>query len=154
MTHNAKFSQKSELDCSKRPILVILHVFPHNEAQIHSEWPFSCNSQLFLSFATKASHFIRNLKNLHFWGEGTSANFWSFSTFWIPFKPNWLKLTHNGEFCKKKSVRLAQNGQFWSFCRFIPIISHNSLSFSTFWIPFTPNWLKVTHNAKCCQKMG
>ena len=58
MTHNAKFSQKSWLDWLKWPILVILQVFPHNEAQIHLEWPFSCNSQLFPSFATKASHFI------------------------------------------------------------------------------------------------
>ena len=87
------------------------------------------------------------------WGEGTPVIFLSFSTFWIPFTPNWLKMTHNGEFCQKKSVRLVQNGQFWSFCRFFPIISHNSLSFSTFPIPFTPTWLKMTH-AKFCQKGG
>ena len=55
----------------------------------------------------------------------------------------------------KKSVRLAQNGQFWSFSRFFNITSHKrSLSFSTFLIPFTPNWLKMTHNAKFCQKSG
>ena len=66
MTHNAKFSQKSGLDWLK--MANSGQVFPHNEAQIHSEWPFSCNSQLFPSFATKASHFIQNLKNLHFLG--------------------------------------------------------------------------------------
>ena len=68
MTHKAKFSQKSGLDWLEMAILVILQVFPHNEAQIHLEWPFSCNSQPFPSFATKASHFIQNLKNLHFLG--------------------------------------------------------------------------------------
>ena len=87
MTHNAKFSQKSGLDWLKMANSGhFAGFFFHNEAQIHSEWPFSCNSQLFPSFVTKASHFIQNLKNLHFLGgEGTSANFLSFSTFWIPF---------------------------------------------------------------------
>ena len=89
---------------SKWPILVILQVSPHNEAQINSEWPFLCNSQVFLSFATKASHFIRNLKNLHFWAEGTLANVLSFSTFSIPFTPNWLKMTHNAKFCQKSGL--------------------------------------------------
>ena len=69
MTHNAKFSQKSGLDWLKMANSGHFAVFPYNEAQIHSEWPFSCNSQLFPSFATKASHFIQNLKNLHFFGE-------------------------------------------------------------------------------------
>ena len=35
---------------------------PQNEAQIHPEWPISHYSPLFPSFATKVSHFSRNLK--------------------------------------------------------------------------------------------
>ena len=42
--------------------------FPQNEAQIDSEWPISPDSQLFPSFATKASHFWRNLKKFCSWG--------------------------------------------------------------------------------------
>ena len=154
MTHNAKFSQKSGLDWLKQPILVILQVFPHNEAQIHSEWPFSCNSQLFLSSATKASHFIWNLKNLHFWGGRYISKFFEFFNFLDSFHTKLAKNDPQWQILPKKSVILAQNGQFWSFCRFFPIISHNSLSFSTSLIPFTPNWLKMTHNAKFCQKSG
>ena len=39
------------------------YLFPQSEAQIDLEWPISPDSQLFPSFATKASHFWRNLKN-------------------------------------------------------------------------------------------
>ena len=46
-----------------------MQVFPLNEAQIHSEWAISHDSQFFPSFATKVSHFSRNLKNFHFWGR-------------------------------------------------------------------------------------
>ena len=45
---------------------MIFYLFPQNEAEIDSEWSISPNSQLFPSFATKASHFWRNLKNFHF----------------------------------------------------------------------------------------
>ena len=34
-------------------------------------------------------------------GGGTSWIFWSFSTFVNRFAPKWLKMTHNGEICKK-----------------------------------------------------
>ena len=116
---------------SKWPILVILQVFPHNEAQIHSEWPFSCNSQLFPSFATKASHFIRNLKNLHFLGGGGRyiGKFFEFFNFLDSFHTKLAKNDPQWQIWPKKSVRLAQNGQFWSFCRFFPRISHNSVFF-------------------------
>ena len=47
---------------------IFFYLFPQNEAEIDSEWSISPDSQLFPSFATKASHFWRNLKNFHFWG--------------------------------------------------------------------------------------
>ena len=46
---------------------IFFYLFPQNEAEIDSEWSISPDSQLFPSFATKASHFWRNLKNFHFW---------------------------------------------------------------------------------------
>ena len=49
---------------------IFFYLFPQNEAEIDSEWSISPDSQLFPSFATKASHFWRNLKNFHFWGGG------------------------------------------------------------------------------------
>ena len=126
MTHNAKFSRKSGLDWLKRPILVILQVFPHNEAQIHSEWPFSCNSQLFVIFCQQSISFHPKSQKFAFLGgEGTLANFLSFSTFWIPFTPNWLKMTHNGEFCCKSGLdwlKMANFGHFVGFTPYFPII--------------------------------
>ena len=59
---------------------MFFYVFPQNESEIDSEWSISPDSQLFPSFAIKASHFWRNLKNFCL-EEGTSANFLSFPTF-------------------------------------------------------------------------
>ena len=67
-------------------MLVILQVYPSflpNEAQIDLEWPISPDSQLFPSFATKASHFRRNLKNFDSWRGVHWQIFWVFQLFWI-----------------------------------------------------------------------
>ena len=90
----------------------------------------------------------KSQKSAFLGGEGTLANFLSFSTFWIPFTTNGLKMTHNGEFCQKSQLDWLKMANFSHFVGF----PHNSLSFSTFLIPFTPNWLKLTHHAKFCQK--
>ena len=82
------------------------------------------------------------------------SKFFEFFNFLDSFHTKLAKNDTQWWILPKKSVRLAQNGQFWSFSRFFNITSHNSLSFSTFSIPFTPNWLKMTHNAKFCQKCG
>ena len=82
------------------------------------------------------------------------SKFFEFFNFLDSFHTKLAKNDPQWWILPKKSVRLAQNGQFWSFSRFFNITSHNSLSFSTFLIPFTPNWLKMTHNAKFCQKSG
>ena len=53
------------------------------------------------------------------WGGGRYiGKFWSFSTFWIPFTPNWLKMTHNGKFCQKSQLdwlKMANFGHFVCF---------------------------------------
>ena len=54
---------------------IFFYLFPQNEAEIDSEWSISPDSQLFPSFATKASHFWRNLQNFHFWGGGYICKF-------------------------------------------------------------------------------
>ena len=59
------------------------YLFPQNEADIDSEWSISPDSQLFPSFATKASHFWRNLKNFHFGGGVHWQIFWVFQLFQI-----------------------------------------------------------------------
>ena len=108
ITHNCKFGKNVTLIDSKWPNLVILYDFcifsPKNEAGIDSELSISPDSQLFPSFATKASHFWRNLKNFNFWGGGTSANFLSFPTFSNHFTPMWLKITHNCKFGLKSGL--------------------------------------------------
>ena len=88
------------------------------------------------------------------WGGRYIGKFFELFNFLDSFHTKLAKNDPQWQILPKKSVRLAQNGHFWSFCRFFPIISHNSLSFLTFLISFIPNWLKMTHNAKFCQKSG
>ena len=89
---------------------IFFYLFPQNEVEIDSEWSISPDSQLFPSFATKASHFWRNLKNFRFWG-GYIANFLSFPTFSNHFTPMLLKMTHNGKFGQKSGLdfKMAQS---------------------------------------------
>ena len=54
--------------CQNGQFGMFFYLFPQNEAGIDSEWSISPDSQLFPSFATRASHFWRNLKNFCFWG--------------------------------------------------------------------------------------
>ena len=97
------------------------YLFPQNEAEIDSEWSISPDSQLFPSFATKASYFWRNLKNFHLGGcGGTSANFLSFPTFSNCFTPMWLKMTHNGKFCQKSGLDWVKTANFACFSIFSP----------------------------------
>ena len=62
---------------------IFFYLFPQNEAEIDWEWSISPDSQLFPSFATKASHFWRNLKNFHFWGGVHRQIFGVFQLFQI-----------------------------------------------------------------------
>ena len=86
-------------------------------------------------------------------GERYIGKFFEFFNFLDSFHTKLAKNDPQWKILPKKSVRLAQNGQFWSFCRFFPKISHNSLSFLNFPIPFTPNCLKMTHNGLDWLKM-
>ena len=88
------------------------------------------------------------------WRGRCISKFFEFFNFLDSFHTKLAKNDPQWQILPKKSVILAQNGQFWSLCRIFPIISHNSLSFLTFPIPFTSNWLKMTHNAKFSQKSG
>ena len=67
---------------------MFFYLFPQNEAEIDSEWSISPDSQLFPSFATKASHFLRNLKIFVSRGEDTLAKFFEFSNFFKLFHTN------------------------------------------------------------------
>ena len=127
---------------------IFFHLFPKNEAEIDLEWSISPDSQLFPSFATKASHFWRNLKNFCFVG-GTSANFLSFPTFSNRFTPMRLKMTHNGKFGQKSGLdwvkmaifayfsicspkmrlRLTRNGQFHLIHNFSHLLPPKCLIF-------------------------
>ena len=89
--------------CQNGQFCMFFYLFPQNEAEIDSEWSISPDLQLFPSFATKASHFWRNLKIFCFKG-GTSANFLSFPTFSNCFTPMLLKMTHNCKFGQKSGL--------------------------------------------------
>ena len=81
---------------------IFFYLFPQNEAEIDSEWSISPDSQLFPSFATKAYHFWRNLKNFHF--GGYIGKFFSFPTFSNHLTPMQLKMTHNCKFGQKSGL--------------------------------------------------
>ena len=131
MTHNGKFGQQKWLRLGQNiHFCIFFYLFPQNEAEIDSEWSISPDSQLFPSFATKASHFWRNLKIFHFWGGGTSANFLSFPTFSNHFTPMRLKMTHNGKFGQQKWLRLSQNGHF---CIFFYLFPQNEAEIDSEW---------------------
>ena len=104
---------------SKQPFCTFFYLFPQNEADIDSEWSISPDSQLFPSFATKASHFWRNLKNFRS-GGGTSANFLSFPTFSYRFTPMLLKMTHNCKFGPKSGLDWVKTAIFAHFSIFSP----------------------------------
>ena len=125
---------------------IFFYLFPQNEAEIDSEWSISPDSQLFPSFATKASHFWRNLKNFILRG-GTLANFWVLQLFksfdtnvagndpqWQIWPKTWLRLGQNCHFCiffylfPKMRPRLLRMVNFTWFPTF-PIFCHPSISF-------------------------
>ena len=117
---------------------MFFHLFPQDEAQIDSEWPISPNSQLFPSFATKASHFWRNLKIFCSWGRHTLAIFLSFSTVLNCFTLKHFKMTHNGKFCQKSGLdwlKMANFGHFACFSFFFP---QNEAHIDSEW-PISPN---------------
>ena len=70
---------------------------------------FSPDSQLFPSFATKAYHFWRNLKNFHFWGGGYISKFFEFSNFFKSFHTNMAQNDPQLQIWPKKLIRLGQN---------------------------------------------
>ena len=129
---------------------IFFYVFPQNEAEIDLEWSISPDSQLFPSFATKASHFWRNLKNFHFWGGGVHQQFfWNFPTFTNRFTQMQLEMTHNGKsgqksgldwvkmaifayfsiFSPKMRLRLTRNGQFHLIHNFSHLLPPKHLIF-------------------------
>ena len=85
---------------------IFFYLFPQNEAEIDSEWSISPDSQLFPSFATKASHFWRNLKNFHFWGGGYIGKFFEFSNFFKSFHTNAAENDPQLQIWPKKWLRL------------------------------------------------
>ena len=84
---------------------IFFYLFPQNEAEIDSEWSISPDSQLFPSFATKASHFWRNLKNFHFRG-GYIGKFFEFSNFFKSFHTNAAEKDPQLQIWPKKWLRL------------------------------------------------
>ena len=121
ITHNCKFGQKKWLRLGQNGhFCIFFYLFPQNEAEIDSEWSISPDSQLFPSFANKASHFWRNLKIFCFWGQGYIGNFFEFSNFVKSFHTNLAENDPQLQIWPKKGLRLDQNGQFDMFLYLFP----------------------------------
>ena len=108
------------------------HLFPQNEAQIDLEWPISPDSQLSPSFATKVSHFWRNLKSLC--SSGYISKFFEFLNFFKLFHTREAQNDPQWQILPKKWLRLAQNSQFWSFCRFFHLFPQNQAQIYLEWL--------------------
>ena len=109
---------------------IFFYLFPQNEAEIDSEWSISPDSQLFPSFATKASHFWRNLKNFHFWGGGVHRQIFEFSNFFKSFHTNVAGNDPQWQIWPKKWLRLGQNGHF---CIFFYLFPQNEAEIDSEW---------------------
>ena len=102
---------KSGSDCVKMANLACFLSFTPN----NSELSISPDSQLFPSFATKASHFWRNLKNFHFWGGGYIGKFFRVFQIFKSFHTNAAENDPQWQIWPKKWLRLYQKGQFGMF---------------------------------------
>ena len=116
ITHNGEFCPEKWLRLAQNgqfwSFCMFFHLFSQNEAQIDLEWPISPNSQLSPFFATKVSHFWRNLKNFCSWGRGFISQFSYIGNFLNCFQPMWLKMNHNGQFCHQSGSDWLEMGNF------------------------------------------
>ena len=109
---------------SKWPIFFsnfnVSQVSPQKAAHIDLKWPISPNSQLFQSFPIQISSFLAKSQ---IGGGGTLAKFSQICNFLNCFQPQWLKMTHDGQFCHQSGsnwLKIANFGQFSTFPRFSP----------------------------------
>ena len=144
---------------------IFFYLFPQNEAEIDSEWSISPDSQLFPSFATKASHFGEISKIfISVGGGGYIGNFFEFSNFFKSFHTNtaenhpqwqiwpkkWLRLSQNDHFCiffylfPQNEAEITRNGQFHLIHNFSHLLPPKHLIFGeiskfSFWGGGMPN---------------
>ena len=130
----ANFVEKVGYIGSKWPILGIWRFFSKMRLR------FTRNGQFHMihsfSHLLPEKHLISaEISDIFILEGGYIAKFSKFFNFFNSFDTKLAQNYLQWWFLPKKSVRLAQNGQFWSFCRFLPIIAHNFFSYSTFSIP-------------------
>ena len=120
MTNNGKFGQKSVLDWVKYgQFWSFCRFFPKVRLRLTQNGQFHPISNFSHLLPSKRIIFAEILKIFISDGGGVHQQFFSsFSTILNCFTPKGLQMTHNGKFGQKKWLRLGQNGQFWSFCRF------------------------------------
>ena len=116
MTHNAKFSQKKWVRLAQNgQFWSFCRFFPIMRLRFirNGHFPIFCHQSI--SFHPKSQKFA-------FIGGGGRyiGKFFEFFNFLVSFHAKLAKNDPQWQILPKKSVRLAQNGQFWSFCRFSP----------------------------------
>ena len=113
------------------------YFFPKMRLRLTQNGQFHLIHNFSPSFATKASHFWRNLKNFHSWG-GVNGKFFEIFKFFELFH---TKVAQNDTQCPtwpKKWLRLAPNGQIWSFWIFFYLFVQNEAQIDSEW-PISPN---------------
>ena len=149
MTCNGKFGQKSGLDWVKMANFVHFAGFsPKMRLRLTQNGQFHLIHNFFHLLPPKCLIFGEISKIFVSGGQGTLANYLSFSTFSNRFTPKGLQMTHNGKFGQKSGLdwvktanfgqfagfppkmrlRLTQNGQFHPIHNF-SIFCHQSISF-------------------------
>ena len=158
MTHNGQFCHRSGLDWLKMANFGQFSTFPRFSPK---KWLIlTWNGQFhpihnFPIFFHQIGSILAKSQNF---GGGTLAKFSQICNFFNCLQPQWLKMTHNGQFCHRSGLdwlKMANLCQFSTFPRFSPkkqlrltwLISPNSQLFQSFPTKaahFWPN-LKIFH---------
>ena len=141
MTHNGKYCQKCGLDWLKMAnfghFACFSIFFPKMRLRLTRNGQFHLIHNFSHLLSPKHLIFVEISKIFIPRGD-TLANFLSFSTFLNHFKLKQLKMTHNGKFCQKSGLGLAQNGQFCSFSMFFHLFPQNEAQIDSEW-PISPD---------------
>ena len=120
MTHNGKFGQKSGLDWVKMANFCHFAGFPPKvrlrltrNGQFHPIHNFS-------HLLPPKRLIFGEISKIFISGGGYIGKFFEFFNFFELFHTKGAPNDPQWQMWPKKCLRLGQNGQFWSFCRFFP----------------------------------
>ena len=142
MIHNGKYCQKNCLDWLKMANFGHFACFsifsPKMRLRLTQNGQFHLVHNFSHLFPPKCLIFAEFSKIFIPVAEAHWHIFWVFQLFWIGSHQNGSKWPTMANFAKIKWLRLAHNGQFWSFCMFFHIFPQNEAQIDLEW-PISPD---------------